>query len=147
MEAWSAHALNALEQAGLHRGGARSAIVEHLGRQRCAVSAHEIEDGLRRDGRSVGRASIYRALEQLDRLKLVSRLDVGDGPLRYEPVAPGGEHHHHLVCDDCGRVQPFEDPALERAVAAVSERVPFAVAEHDIVLHGQCRECDSSAVG
>jgi Fur family ferric uptake transcriptional regulator len=141
MKGWTEHALQQLGDAGYRRGGARRAVVEHLGAQSCAVSALDVETALRGSGRAVGRASVYRVLEQLEALRLVSRLEVGDGTTRYEPSHPGGEHHHHLVCDSCGRVTPFEDPELEKVVERVASRMPFSVAEHDIVLHGQCGSC------
>lgn len=138
---WSDHALTTLAQAGYRRGGARTAVVEMLGRQTCAVSARDIDDSLRDEGKAIGRASVYRTLETLAELKLVQRLDLGSGEKRYEPHRPGGEHHHHLVCDHCGNVQPFEDPDLERALERLSSRVDYAVAEHDVVLHGACGDC------
>jgi Fur family ferric uptake transcriptional regulator len=141
MAGWTEHALRRLEEAGYRKGGARRAVVEHLGSQPCAVSALDVETALRATGRSVGRASVYRVLEQLAALRLVSRLEVGDGTARYEVAHPGGEHHHHLVCDSCGRVTPFEDPELEEAVERAASRVPFSVGEHDIVLHGHCGSC------
>jgi Fur family ferric uptake transcriptional regulator len=141
MAGWTEHALRSLDEAGYRRGGARTAVVEYLGGQPCAVSAHQVESGLRGAGRAVGRASVYRVLEQLEALRLVWRLDVGDGVTRYELAHPSGEHHHHLVCDSCGTVTPFEDAELERTIAKVSERMPFTVDEHDIVLHGQCSAC------
>ena len=49
---------------------------------------------------------------------LVQRVDLGDGGSRYEPILPGGEHHHHAVCDTCGKVTPFEDERLEGAPRA-----------------------------
>jgi Fur family transcriptional regulator, ferric uptake regulator len=138
---WAAHALERLSAAGYRQGGARRAVVELLSRQRCARSVQELEGALREGGRAVGRASIYRVLDQLEQLRLVDRLEVGQGQALYEPHLPTGEHHHHLVCDECGRVVPFEDPALERAIARVSERVKFSVADHDVVLHGACGAC------
>jgi Fur family ferric uptake transcriptional regulator len=141
MKGWTEHALTQFEDAGYRKGGARRAVVEHLGTQSCAVSALDVETALRGSGRAVGRASVYRVLEQLEALRLVSRLEVGDGIKRYEPSHPSGEHHHHLVCDVCGAVTPFEDPELEKAVERVASRMPFAVAEHDIVLHGHCASC------
>ena len=135
---WSEHALAELERAGYRRGGARRAGVELLGRQTCAVTARDIDDALRGDGRSVGRASVYRTLEQLHALGLVSRLEVGQGIARFEPVLPSGEHHHHMVCDDCGTVLPFEDAGLERSIEQLARRLDFEVAEHDVVLRGRC---------
>ena len=138
---WSAHALAKLADAGYRRGGARTAVVEMLGRQSCAVSARDIDDALRAEGRTIGRASVYRTLETLADLKLVQRLDLGGDEKRYEPHGPAGEHHHHLVCDQCGNVEPFVDPELERALEKLAKRSTYAVAEHDVVLHGACGEC------
>ena len=108
-----------LQRAGHHNGAARDPLIELLSRQDCALSALEIEDALRGGSRAarVGRASIYRVLELLHEHDLVDRLDLGDGVARYEPVDPDGEHHHHhLLCDQCGRLVPFDDPALERSI-------------------------------
>jgi Fur family transcriptional regulator, ferric uptake regulator len=138
---WAEHALGRLQEAGYRSGGARRAVVDLLEGQACALSALEIEDRLRGDGRAVGRASVYRALEQLTDLRLVQRLDVGQGTARYEPVQPGGDHHHHMVCDRCGSVVPFEDVALEQSIERLSARVEFDVAVHDVVLHGACGRC------
>jgi len=134
-----------LAEAGYRRGGARNAVVELLDRHDCALTAQEIDDGLRAQGRSVGRASVYRILELLSELRLVQRIDVGQGVARYERHRPDGEHHHHLVCDSCGRIAPFEDPALERAIERVARSVSFAVADHDVVLHGACGDCRDGA--
>jgi len=138
---WREHTLATLAGAGYRRGGARNAVVALLERQRCALTAQEIDDRLRAEGRSVGRASVYRILELLTELRLVQRIDVGQGVARYERHQPDGDHHHHLVCDRCGRIAPFEDPALEQAIERVSRRLSFAVDDHDVVLHGACGDC------
>jgi Fur family ferric uptake transcriptional regulator len=138
---WSDHAAERLKDAGYRRGGARRAVVDTLARQHCAVSARDVEDRLRSERTPVGLASIYRTLEQLDELGLVSRVEVGDGVTRFEPRLAGGEHHHHLVCRCCGKVEPFEDPGLERAIHRVSDAVDFRVDAHDVVLQGTCRGC------
>lgn len=138
---WADHALERLHSAGFRRGGARSAVVELLDSEHCALTAHEIEERLRADGRAVARASVYRALEQLADLRLVGRLDVGHGMARYERLEPSGDHHHHMVCDSCGTVVPFEDPELERTMEQLSHRVSFAIDEHEVVLHGACGDC------
>jgi Fur family ferric uptake transcriptional regulator len=142
MAQWSEHALERLSGAGYRRGGARQTVIELLDEQTCALSPLEIEDELRaREGRRVGRASIYRVVDELVTLGLLTRVDVGDGVARYEPQRPG--HHHHLVCDGCGRLEPFEDDALERAIHHLAERVAFDVSDHDVTLHGECETCRS----
>jgi len=140
-ETWGDHAQRVLRERGFGRGGAREAVIDYLGRQQCAASAQEIHQALRAEGRTIGIASVYRSLEALHGLHLVQRFDAGHGEGRYEPVAPGGEHHHHVVCDDCERIMPFEDPALERVIHKLAERVPYAIAGHDVVLHGRCPDC------
>jgi Fur family ferric uptake transcriptional regulator len=140
MAEWSEHALERLSGAGYRRGGARQAVIELLDEQSCALSALDIEDRLReREGRRVGRASIYRVVDELVGLNLLSRVEVGDGVARYEPQRAG--HHHHLVCDGCGRLEPFQDDALERAIRGLADRVAFDVSDHDVTLHGCCRDC------
>jgi Fur family ferric uptake transcriptional regulator len=138
---WSAHATATLRAAGYRRGGARAAVIEHLARQRCAVTAQEIEAALTDEGRGVGRASVYRVLDLLAQHRLVQRLDTGDGTARFEPVVPGGDHHHHLLCERCGRLVPFDDGDLERSIENLASRLNFSVQEHDVLLHGACERC------
>jgi Fur family ferric uptake transcriptional regulator len=141
-EDWIEHAESALSAAGHRRGGARRALLELLDGERCALTAIEIEDALRVRSRRVSRASVYRILEQLDSLGLVQRVETGQAMVRYERSGGSAhEHHHHLVCEACGTVMPFSDPALERAISNLSARVPLAVSEHEIVLRGECRDC------
>jgi len=143
--AWVNDAEAALAAAGHRRGGARRALLELLDGETCALTALEIEESLRQGGsRRVSRASVYRILDELERLSLLKRVETGQAMVRYERVGSGGEHHHHLVCDACGLVTPFSDPALERAIDRLTERVGMTVSEHEVVLHGACAECEGS---
>jgi Fur family transcriptional regulator, ferric uptake regulator len=137
---WVDNASAAFRRRG-HRGGkARRAVIDFLARQECCLSATEIFDGLRAEGNAVGLASIYRALEQLSRLRLVQRLDFGDAA-RYEPMLPSGDHHHHAICGDCGKVEPFSDSPLERALDRLGGRLGYELDGHDVVLRGSCSGC------
>ncbi len=141
-EPWVEHAEATLAAAGHKRGGARRALIELLGTQECALTAQEIEDALRHDGaRRVSRASVYRVLDELEQLRLVQRVEIGQTMVRYERASDQAGHHHHLVCDECGTVMPFSDPGLERAIEVLSRRVPLTVSDHEIVLHGACQDC------
>ncbi len=143
IDSWMQRAEATLAAAGHKRGGARRAVVELLDSQRCALTAVEIEDALRggEARRRVSRASVYRILEELERLRLVQRVETGQAMVRYERVCEHEEHHHHLVCDECGVVMPFSDKAIESAIETLSERVPLNVSEHELVLHGSCQDC------
>ena len=138
---WTDRALDKLADAGYRRGGARRELLELLSAQRCALSALEIEDTLAQGSRRVSRASVYRILEELEKIGVVQRVEIGEGISRFEPVRHGRGHHHHLVCDQCGRLEPFSDEGLERAIKRLSHRVPLEVSEHEVVLHGACAEC------
>ena len=138
---WSATALDRLREASGRSGGARRLVVELLGEQDCCLSAQEIHDEVRARGSSVGIASVYRALEGMDALGLVQRIDLGDGVARFEPAHAGGDHHHHLVCDDCGKVEAFEDHGLEQALGKVAASTGYALDGHEVLLRGACGDC------
>ena len=138
---WGERASRALSDSGRRRGAARRAIVALLERQACALSASEIQRQLGDHGQDVSRATVYRVMEELEAIGLLQRVEVGRGTVRYEPVRRGPGHHHHLVCDRCGRLEPFTDEGLERAIRRLSDRLPRRVSEHEIVIHGECELC------
>lgn len=134
---WTKRASERLDAAGYRSGAARRQVIELLAKERCALTALEMDRRL-----PAGRASIYRTLEQLEQLHLIQRIDIGGEAAGYERLDPG-EHHHHLVCEQCGLLAPFADPALERAIDAVSRSADFEVATHDVVLRGRCSRCQA----
>jgi len=140
---WSAHARAVLEDAGHRRGGARDEVIDLLAGQACAISVHEIESTLRHDGRPIGRASIYRALDTLADLGLVKRLDVGRAEACFEPARADGHHHHHVVCESCGTLTAFDDPELEDAIGRLGDRLGMRITDHDVLLRGVCRSCSA----
>jgi Fur family ferric uptake transcriptional regulator len=141
---WADHAFSVLAEGGHRAGGARAVVIESLGRYGGCLDADELVARLRRDGKRVGVASVYRALGLLAELGLLQRVPVAGGSARYELVGPGGDHHHHLVCDDCGATSAFEDEELERAIGRLSRRTEYAVQAHDVTLHGTCPDCQRS---
>ena len=138
---WTEHTTRALSDAGYRSSAPREEVIGAIAELGCSITAREIADLLRERGSGVGLASIYRALDLLDRNGLVQRFDVGEGVARYEPALPGGDHHHHLVCDSCGTVEPFEDDTLERAIHGLAGKTEFTIAAHDVTLHGECPAC------
>lgn len=140
-ELWPTLALAAFEGEGRRAGGARRAVIAQLAGEDCCASAQEIADRIRAGGSRVGVASVYRTLDRLLEEGLVQRVETGDGGARYEAVVPGGDHHHHAVCDRCGRLTPFEDPALERAIDRLSARLGHVARSHDVLIRGECDRC------
>ncbi|HEU5142061.1 MAG TPA: Fur family transcriptional regulator [Solirubrobacterales bacterium] len=133
---WGERAATRLDEAGFRSGGSRRQVIEVLAAESCALTALEIDRRLE----SVGRATVYRTLEQLEQLHLVQRVDIGGDAAGYERLDPS-HHHHHLVCEDCGRLAPFASDELEAAIEAIGQRSDFAVAAHDVVLRGSCASC------
>jgi Fur family ferric uptake transcriptional regulator len=141
--AWLDHAHDELRRAGYRAGGARVAVVELLAEQDCCLTAQEIFDQLRGRERRVGIASVYRALDLLTSMKLIQRLEMGEGVARYEPAYVDGEHHHHVVCDTCGKVAAFEDENLEAVVGRLGTKLGYDLGGHDVTLRGSCPDCRS----
>ena len=136
---WAELAIRRLGEAGYRSGGSRRQVVELLAGEPCAVTALEIDHRLE----SVGRASVYRTLEQLEQLHLVQRVEIGGDAAGYERI-DADLHHHHLVCEECGQLAPFASDELEDAIEAISRRSDFAVAAHDVVLRGTCPRCNAA---
>jgi Fur family transcriptional regulator, ferric uptake regulator len=136
-DGWAERALSALSEAGFRSGGGRRQVVEVLDQEGCALTALEIDKRLP----GVGRATVYRALEQLEGLGLIQRVDVKGDSAGFERVDPSGHHHHHIVCRQCGRVVAFEDDRLEQAIRALGERPDFKVSSHEVTLRGECASC------
>jgi Fur family transcriptional regulator, ferric uptake regulator len=141
---WSDDVRRRLRGAGYRPGAAGMVVVEYLASQPCCRGAQEIHEALTAAGRRIGLASVYRMVDRLAEQGLVQRIDIGDGIVRYEP-ARATEHHHHLVCGACGKVEPFADPSLERAIEAVEERSGYSVVAHEVLLRGVCAECRAAA--
>lgn len=144
---WASRATEALKESGRRSGGARAAVIEALAVEECAVSAEDLSARIAQSGRKVGRASVYRALEALDEVGHVQRIDLGDGSARWERTGcPAHDHHHHhMVCRGCGAVIPFEDERLERALAKFALRDEFDVESHEVTLYGNCAACGTRA--
>ena len=140
-DSWTELATEALAQAGFRSGGGRRRVLDLLGSEDCALTALEIDRRLP----EVGRATVYRALDQLDSLGLVQKVDLGAEAAGYERIDPEGHHHHHIVCERCGRVVAFEDERLERAIVAVTRRQDFKVSSHEVTLRGECSRCRRNA--
>jgi Fur family ferric uptake transcriptional regulator len=142
---WEEQTHAALREAGYRVGAARRAVVSVLAGRDCCLTVPEIVDAVGAQGRNVGIASVYRVVDLLTEKQLVQKIDLGDGRARYERVELADEHHHHLVCSECGRVEPFADESLEAALRRVEEDAGFAVASHDVLLRGACDDCRDAA--
>ena len=101
-------------------------------------SAEEVAEALRAEGVRIGVATVYRALAALEAEgRLVSVQ--WHGRRRYESARKA--HHDHLVCERCGRVEEFCDPAIEDKQEAAARARGFRLTGHQLVLFGLCASC------
>lgn len=92
----------------------------------------------------IGLATVYRTLELLDKLKIIYRLESGDGQSRYELSKNSELHyHHHLICLDCGTISEFKDDLLEEVEAKIEASEDFEVVDHTLKFYGYCAKCKS----
>jgi Fur family ferric uptake transcriptional regulator len=87
----------------------------------------------------VGRATVFRTIKLLHEADVVCRMVLEDGAVRYE--VSRGEHHHHLICSECGGITEFFDPAVDALIAENAASRGFELAGHSLELYGQCAAC------
>lgn len=87
----------------------------------------------------IGRATIFRSLELLTELELLERIDLPSGEHAYVACEP--RHHHHIVCDVCGRVAAVDDRGLATAMDQIQRRTGWQVETHRLELYGRCPRC------
>jgi Fur family ferric uptake transcriptional regulator len=93
------------------------------------------------DSRSdIGLATVYRVLMQFEQAGLLTRSNFESGKAVYE--LNEGQHHDHLVCIDCGRVEEFFDPEIERRQHAIAQERGFVLQEHALSLYANCSKAD-----
>ncbi len=90
----------------------------------------------------IGLATVYRTLELLTELKVVDKINFGDGVSRYDLRQEGAAHfHHHLVCIECGSVDEIQEDLLEDVEKVVEDRWNFEIKDHRLTFHGICHRC------
>lgn len=120
---------------------ARAAVLTVLTTHPRPLRAEEIHRALQ--NRHINLSSVYRALRLFETLNIVRRVALGKGAPRYELADGYRDHHHHLVCDTCGRIEDVTTCPVEagRLTQQIQRRTGFAVRSHVLELFGLCRSC------
>ena len=92
---------------------------------------------------SIGLVTIYRTIEILTELGFICEMHTGGSCRSYLMRRPS-EHHHHLICSDCGRVIDFTDCDLDKLEHRLAQENHFKIDSHLLEFLGQCRECRNS---
>lgn len=117
-----------------------------LEREEDHLSAEDIFLLVKNIAPEIGLATVYRTLELLSELKIVDKINFGDGVSRYDLRKEGAKHfHHHLVCIECGSVEEIADDLLEDVEKIVESDWGFNVKDHRLTFHGICRKCQNES--
>jgi len=131
-----------LRNAGLKATPRRRRVAEYLLAAGSALTPEEVWRRLRRRNRVLGLPTVYRILDELAGIGLLTRVDLADRNLRYAACrAETGEHHHRIICPTCGRVGTIPDCSFERQIRAVERRSGFRITGHTLQAEGLCPEC------
>jgi Fur family ferric uptake transcriptional regulator len=117
----------------------RRAITEALASADDFQSAQDIHDSLRHAGEKVGLATVYRNLQAMADAGEIDVLQKAGGEAVYRRCSP--EHHHHLVCRECGRTVEITGPGVEQWAGKVAREHGFAEVSHTVELTGVCASC------
>lgn len=127
-----------LRKAGLKVTLPRIKILEILGTATPRhMSAEDIYKRLLESNEDIGLATVYRVLTQFEAADLVTRHHFEGTTAVFELNL--GEHHDHIVCLDCGKVEEFMDAGIEDRQAAIAERLKFEIKDHSLILYGHCK--------
>jgi Fur family ferric uptake transcriptional regulator len=129
--------IDELKSTGLKATLPRLKILDvfHKGNQR-HMTAEDVFRVLLEDRSDIGLATVYRVLTQFEQAGILSRSHFESGKAVYE--LNEGQHHDHLVCLDCGRVEEFYDAEIEKRQNDVAKLKGFEIADHALSLYAHC---------
>ncbi len=120
----------------------KTAVLETLQQAERPLSLPEILSRAKKTAPSIGQATIYRTLKELNLSGQLSAVQLAGQPTRYEPA--NRAHHHHFHCHACGKVYDLPG-CLPRLVSLLPRG--FKMESHDVTLHGRCRNCTKKQSG
>lgn len=114
--------------------------LKDLAREGKCFTAEDLLNEARSEDAGIGRATIFRSIEQLVELELLGRIDFPDGKHRYF-VCGESAHHHHLVCTQCHRVTKFDYCLPAEVISTIGDQEHFEIEGHSLTLFGRCKSC------
>jgi len=131
-----------IKKAGLKVTHPRRMILEMLeNSQTRHVSAEEVYKKLVDKGEEVGLATVYRVLTQFEASGLVKRHHFEGGHSVFE--LDQGEHHDHILCVSCGKVEEFVDATIEKRQRTIAKEAGFTMTDHCLYIYGICQKCQN----
>ncbi|MBE8190228.1 MAG: ferric iron uptake transcriptional regulator [Candidatus Thioglobus sp.] len=103
------------------------------------MSAEDIYRALLLGGEEVGVATVYRVLTQFEQAGMINKLNFDNGQSVFE--LSNAEHHDHLVCVKCGKIDEFQDSVIEQHQRDVATQHGYQLTDHCLYLYGLCKDC------
>ena len=129
-----------LKQAGLKATLPRRRILEVLERSEARhFSAEDVYKAMLDADEEVGLATVYRVLTQFETAGMVIRHNFEGGRAVFE--LDDRDHHDHIVCTRCGRIQEFVDNTIENHQDEIAKAHGFQISDHSLVIYGMCEAC------
>jgi Fur family ferric uptake transcriptional regulator len=133
-----------LKKAGLKSTVPRMKILQMLEQGRARhMSAEDVYKALADAGEDVGLATVYRVLTQFEAAGLVTRHNFEGGNAVFE--LNQGQHHDHILCVRCGKVDEFVDETIEARQRDIAQRMGYAMTDHNLYIYGICAECQKKS--
>jgi len=133
-----------LRQNGYKLTPQRRSIISVIARSYEHLTPGAICEKVRQECPGIGLVTIYRTLEILTKLGLVCEMHAGSSCRSYSMRRPL-EHHHHLICADCGAVIDFTGCDLSELEQRLSRETGFKIREHLLEFLGQCQNCQRAS--
>jgi Fur family ferric uptake transcriptional regulator len=131
--------IDRLSEQGYRLTPQRMMVLSAIENARNHISAEEIYAQVRAKYRHVNISTVYRTLDLLKSLGLVTETDLGGGRVRYHPMEKG--HHHHLVCQDCGRIIDLDESVLASLKSQLRREYNFDADMKHLGIFGRCGDC------
>ncbi len=129
-----------MSERGLRSTEQRRAIVSAFFDSSEHVSIDELLERVKNDDNSIGYATVYRTLKMLVDGGIAEEHKFADGLTRYE-LASEDNHHDHMICIKCRRIQEFSEPLIEQLQERIADQFEFELIEHKHELYGLCSNC------
>jgi len=118
----------------------RDILIEELYINGGHLTPDEFSEIIKNKHPEIGKATVYRTLKLFEEAKLISKIEFGDGRIRYE-ICTDKEHHDHLICEKCKRSVEVIDPKIESLQKRLAQKHGFELTGHRLYLFGICKNC------
>ncbi len=136
--------VRALDEAGYRLTSPRRALASIVAGIDGPFTAARVVDEVRERGLHVGRATVFRTIDALERAGAIERIDLPSGDHAYVGCAPA--HHHHVVCSACGRTAEVADGDLAALIGRIGRRTGYRIEDHRLEIFGLCPTCVATAM-